>query len=89
MFKKRKYKIEFSKSYQSVDIGVWNEVSDSYIIMVLRELQKQFNFEIISIELKEWFCTSKIVIRCNKTDKNEIFMSFISKLSGKIEDINI
>mgnify|MGYP003294054089 CR=1 FL=1 len=87
MFKRRKYKIKFVKSYQFVDIGVWYELRDSYVLRVLRELETQFDFDLISVRLRDCFHQSKIVIRCSKVDKNKIFMEFIRKLSGQIEQI--
>ena len=89
LFKRRKYKITFTKSYQFVDIGVWKEVTDSHILQVLYELQTEFDFEIISTKLRDCFHKSKIVIRCNRGDKNKIYMDFVRRMSGKITKIVI
>ena len=89
IFKRKRYTIRFKKSYQWVDFGSWKEVTDSHILYILSELQEKYNFEIIATKLKDTFNESKIVIKCNKEDKNKIFMNFCMKLSGKIEKIKI
>lgn len=72
-----------------MDIWAWREVTDSYILKVLKELQTEFEFEIISTKLRDCFHESKIVIRCDKEYKNKIFMDFVSKLSGQITKVTI
>ena len=89
IFKKKKYTIRFKKSYQYVNFGSWKEVTDSHILYILSELQKKYNFEIITAKFKKSFDESEIVIKCNKEDKNKIFMDFCMKLSGQIEKIKI
>ena len=89
IFKRKKYTIKFKKSYQWIDFGSWEEVTDSYILYILSELQKKYNFEIITAKLKNTSDESEIVIKCNKEDKNKIFMDFCMKLSGQIEKIKI
>lgn len=89
LFKRKKYKIQFTKTrfYKSAD--TWYEIKDAYIIKILKDLQAKFDFKIISINLKQSFDTSKIVIRCNKVDKYKIFMEFVGYLSGKIEKVKM
>lgn len=89
LFKKRKYKIIFEKSLQDLKGFTWKEVKDNSIIQALAVLQEHYNFEIINIDLKDACFKSKIVIRCNKKDKNDIVFNFCNMLSGEIEDINI
>ena len=89
IFKRKKYTIRFKKSYQWVDFRSWKEVTDSHILYILSELQEKYNFEIIAAKLKNTFDESEIVIKCNKEDKNKIFMDFCMKLSGQIEKIKI
>ena len=89
IFKRKKYTIRFKKTYQWVDSESWEEVTDSYILYILSELQKKYNFEIITAKFKKAFDESEIVIKCNKEDKNKIFMDFCMKLSGQIEKIKI
>ena len=89
ILKRKKYIIRFEKSYQWVDFGSWKEVTDFHILYILSELQEKYNFEIISAKLKNTFDESEIVIKCNKEDKNKIFMDFCIKLSGQIEKIKI
>ena len=47
-----KYKLNFKKQYQTLGIGVWEEVTDSSLMAVLLRLQEKYNFEILSINLK-------------------------------------
>lgn len=89
MFKRRKYKIKFIKSYQSTGLGTWREVTDSYILKVLKELQTKFKFEIISTKLRDCFHESKIVIKCDKECKNKIFMDFVNELSERITQVTM
>ena len=89
IFKRKKYTIRFKKSYHWVDSESWEEVTDSHILYILSELQKKYNFEIITVKLKNTSYESEIVIKCNKEDKNKIFMDFCMKLSGQIEKIKI
>lgn len=89
IFKKKKYTIRFKKSYQWVDRGIYKEVTDAHILSVLLDLQKEYNFEIIATQLDDTMHESKIVIKCNKEDKNKIFIDFCMNLSGKIEKVKI
>ena len=89
IFKRKRYTIRFKKSYQWVDSESWEEVTDSHILYILSELQERYNFEIITAKLKNTSDESEIVIKCNKEDKNKIFMDFCMKLSGQIEKIKI
>ena len=90
LFKKKRGKIKFNKVRFVTDkTGEWYEIKDSSIIDVLVNLQTKFDFKIISIKLKDSFHRSKIVIQCNRSDKCEIFMEFVSKLSGYIDHVKI
>ena len=84
IFKRKKYTIRFKKSYQWVDFGNWKEVTDTHILYILSELQEKYNFEIVTAKLKDTVDESEIVIKCNKEDKNKIFMDFCMKLSRHI-----
>ena len=72
-----------------MDFESWKEVTDAHILYILSELQDKYNFEIITTKLKDTFDESQIVIKCNKEDKNKIFIDFCMKLSGQIEKIKI
>ena len=89
IFKRKKYTIKFKKSYQYVSWGTWGEVADAYILYILSNLQEKYDFEIIAAKLKDTFNKSKVVIKCNRADKNKIFMDFCMKLSGQIENVKI
>ncbi len=87
IFNRRKYTIKFEKAYQSAGWGSWYEVKDDYILQVLLDLQEKYNFEIISVQLREVFRQSKVIIKCKKKDKNKICMDFSIKLTNKIKKI--
>ncbi len=89
IFRRREYTIKFEKTYQDAGWKNWYEVTDAYILQVLLDLQKKYDFEIISVQLREVFHQSKIVIKCKKEDKNKIYMDFSIKLAKKIEKITM
>lgn len=86
-FKKKKFKITFSKTYQSVSWGTWKEVTDSYILYSLNKLKDSHDFEIVSFNIKDCFRKSEVVIKCKKNCKSAIFIEFCNALSGKIENV--
>ena len=88
MFKRRRYKIKFQKKCFSVTPISWEEVNDNSLISVLVELQKIYEFEIISYKLEDCFHTSSITIKCNKEDKNKIFCKYCSLLDMYIHKIS-
>lgn len=89
IFKLKKYKIKFNKKYQSVSWGVCKEVTDSYILYILRQLQGKYKFTVIKTKLKRCFYESYIIIRCTKDEKFDIFNEFCFRLNGKIENVII
>lgn len=89
IFNRRKYKIKFEKAYQTAGCGSWYEVTDDYILQVLLDLQEKYDFEIISVQLRETFHQSKITIKCKKEDKNKIYMTFCTKLAKNIEKVTM
>lgn len=84
----KKYTITFQKKYKSIGYGKWLEVEDSFICKVLSALSEVYDFQIIKIRLKDCFGKSYIQIKCNRNDKNKIFLTFCEKLDGEIEEIN-
>lgn len=88
MFKRRKFTMTFKKSYQSLDFGRWQEVTDGYLMSVLLKLQEKYDFEIISTSFKDCFSNSHITIKCDKNDKQKIFMEYSMKLSKEITKIS-
>ena len=89
MFKRKKYTISFEKSYQLMKYSNLTKVTDAHILHTLLNIQDKYDFEIISIKLKDALYRSKIVIKCDKEYKNKIFIDFCIKLSGQIEKIKI
>ena len=88
MFKRRKFIMTFKKSYQALDFGSWEEVTDGYLMFVLLKLQEKYDFEIISTNFKDCFSNSRITIKCDKCDKQKIFMEYAMKLSGEITKVS-
>lgn len=82
-----KYKLKFSKQYQPLGIGIWEEVTDSSLMTVLLYLQKKYNFEIVSFKFKDCFKTSHIKIKCDKDDRCKIFSEFCLILNKQITEI--
>lgn len=87
--KKRKYRIIFSKVYQSVYWGVWKEVTGNHILSVLNRLKDKYDFEIVNFDIKDCFHKSRVTIRCEKKYRNDIFIEFCNILSGQIENVKI
>lgn len=88
MFKRRKFTMTFRKSYQALDFGSWEEVTDGYLMSVLLKLQEKYDFEIISTSFENCFSNSRITIKCDKSDKQKIFMEYAMKLSGEITKVS-
>lgn len=88
MFKRRKYKLKFKKEYQYVKWGTWKQVTDAYLMYILLELQKKYNFEIVYIKFKDCFYNSCIKIRCNKGDKYKIFNEYCAILNKQITEVS-
>ena len=70
--------MKFKKAYQHVDWHSWKEVKDSYLLSVLLELQEKYRFEIVSYKFKGFTDFSYITIKCDKADKQKIFMEYLS-----------
>lgn len=88
MFRRRKFKLKFRKSYQFVDFGVWKEVTDASLMNVLLALQQKYDFDIVSTKFKDFFDNSYIIIKCNKEDKRKVFSEYCLKLNGQIDHIS-
>ena len=88
MFKRRKFTLKFRKKYQFVDIGIWNEISDSSLLVLLFKLKEKYDFDIVSTNFKDSFNISSIVIKCNKEYKNKIFSEYCLALGGEIDNIS-
>ena len=88
MFKKRKFTITFKKSYHSLDFGRWEEVTDGYLMSVLLKLQEKYDFEVVSTSFKDCFSNSRITIKCDKRDKQKIFMEYTTILGDNITKVS-
>ena len=63
-------------------------ITDSYILKNLTQLQKEYDFDVVSVLLKDTCGVSKITIMCTKEDKSKIFMSFCTRLEEYICDVS-
>ena len=88
MFKRKKFTMTFKKSYQSLGYGRWKEVTDGCLMSLLLNLQDKYDFEIISTNFKDCFSNSRITIKCDKSDKQKIFMEYTAKLNGEITKVS-
>lgn len=57
-------------------------IYDGSITYVLYSLRKQFGFDVVRIKLGGVDCVSKIIIKANSSQKDEIFQEFCNKLQG-------
>lgn len=63
-------------------------VTDSYILKNLTQLQKEYDFDVVSVSLKDTCEVSKITIMCTKEDTSKIFMSFCARLEEYICNVS-
>ena len=89
MFQRKKYVMKFKKTYQCIQWGMWYEVTDAYLLYVLLELMKKYDFDIISVKFKNSFDVSRIKIKCNKKDKAAIFTEYYALLCTQIEEVSL
>ena len=80
--------MKFQKTYQYVNAYEYKEVTDACLLKTLIKLQEKYDFEIISYNFQDCFDDSYIIIKCDKKDKQNIFMSYYIMLHGKIEQIS-
>lgn len=86
MFKRKKYTMKFKKKYKMGEYpGSWYEVADAYLLAVLLGLKEKYQFDIISTKFKGFSDYSRIKIRCNQEDKQNIFMEYYLILGSEIE----
>ncbi len=82
---KKKYTLRFTKSWlQGDSIFYSRAISNDYILGHLVKLQDKYDFDILSVSLKDIDKVSKIKIRCTKEDKSKIFVEFCIKLDKYI-----
>lgn len=88
VFKRKEYTMNFKKSYIPTGNFSWKEVTDSYLLSVLLEVQEKYGFEIISYKFKDCFGISHITIKCNREDKQKIFIEYCIKLNNYIREVS-
>lgn len=90
LFSKKRYTLRFEKSYIPSDIqGHYREIGDGAILEALRKIREKYEFDIVSFKIKGFGYTSRIVIKCNKFDRINIFDTFIRMLGRYIEDVQM
>ena len=89
MFKQKRYVMRFRKECQNISmLGYqWQEITDASLLSVLAKLQNKYHFEIVSYELKGSHAYCEITIKCNKADKEKIFIEYYTSLNGQITDL--
>lgn len=86
---KRKYTLYFKKELLlGSTISHIRYVTDSCILKNLTQLQKEYDFDVVSVSLKDTYDVSKITIMCTKEDTSKIFMSFCARLEEYICDVS-
>ena len=65
--------------------GAYTEVRDGALVSAMKELQQEYDFEIISVSFK-YECS--ITIRSKGTDHLEIFAKFVTSMAHYIERVN-
>ena len=85
---KRRFKIKFKKQQLQFKEDSWKEVTDSYLLSALYDIQSYFDFDIVSIDFNDCFKTSSIVIKCTKLEKKYIFTAFVAKLGQYITNVS-
>ena len=85
-FVQKRCKLKFRKSSVWKN-GAWYDVKDASIMKYLKELQDEYNFTILKMNLTSYDCT--VIIRCNKADKYKIFTDFCTKVGEYIEHVQI
>lgn len=85
---KRRFKIKFKKQQLQFKEDSWKEVTDSYLLSALYDIQSYFDFDIVSIDFNDCFKTSSIVIKCTKQEKECIFTAFVAKLGKYITNVS-
>ena len=89
IFKRKKYTLKFEKAYQATGWSSWEEVTDACLLATLLKLQEKYEFEIISYQFKECFSVSYITIKCDKKDKQTIFMEYCMMLNKRITKCSV
>lgn len=75
--KRKKYSFKFQKAqvYSGSSLR-YETISDSYLLEKLQQLQNKYDFEIISVCIKDESYISTIVIKCAINDKSKIFSDY-------------
>ena len=65
--------------------GAYTEIRDGALVSAMKELQQEYDFEIVSVSFK-YNCS--ITIRSKGTDHLEIFSKFVTSMAHYIECVN-
>ena len=71
----KSYTIRFVKTVTTLDDRQY-EVKDSTILATLSDLKTRYHFSVLSVDLDEPGIPSKIVIKADKHNKDEILFAF-------------
>ena len=85
----RSYRLTFRKTYQPSNLMTGMEVSDFYIKGVIRGLQKQYKFEILSCQIRSCAYISCIYFRCSEHEASKVADAFRNTLGNKVIDIKL
>lgn len=79
---KKEYTISFQKKCHTDGDGHLTEVQTSCVVEVIMELQKKYDFDLVSMGIREYCYQSHITYRCYPEDKLRICMDF-AKIMGE------
>lgn len=85
--KSKLHTMTFKKKYIPNNFNTYYEINTSEIIKQLYTIDN-YEFEIISIEIKHWPNVCTIQIKCDKKVKSLIFSELVFKLKNYIDDIS-
>lgn len=88
MFFKKKYRIWFEKKVVS-ESGKKYELSDVAILRVLHNLQEEFDFEILKVELRERSLISEIIIKTATKQKDKILLGFCEEIGDYVKNVRM
>ena len=83
--KTKKYEISFYKAKNKENDNYYI-ITDAGITSKLEELHSYYDFEIVSLQLRDHYSKSYIVIKCKESDSNKIFLDFCKYLNKFINN---
>lgn len=88
MFLGTKYRIRFEKKVVKKS-GKRYELSDVFILKVLNNLQEEFDFEILKVELRGLYLISEIVIRATAKQKDKILSGLCEEIGDYVKNVQM